>query len=148
MCVDCEKDLKTATKTTQVKAIEYLPQVNLSAAPAVIKTAEPEKLSPVAAQVAALAVQEKTNLAVEQDKPEKQEVVTSENTNNMAEKSDNVYFPIELNLPGSANNPTATQTATQTPPISEDDKRKRVLIAGTIILVALVLVIVFVKKNK
>lgn len=61
----------------------------------------------------------------------------------MNEKSGTTY--LEVNLPGSSQNPTTTATQ---PTISEDDKRKRTIIGAAIALVLLVVIIAFASRKK
>lgn len=60
----------------------------------------------------------------------------------MSLKSDNVYLPINVNIP--ANNTTPGTT----PPLTEEEKRKRtILIASAVLLVLIVLVVIATRKK-
>ena len=64
------------------------------------------------------------------------------NSDTMQTKSDNVYFPINVNIPD--NNPTPGTPA----PLTEEEKRKRtILIASAVLLVLIVLVVIVTRKK-
>lgn len=64
------------------------------------------------------------------------------NSDTMQTKSDNVYFPINVNIPD--NNTTPGTTA----PLTEEEKRKRtILIASAVLLVLIVLVVIATRKK-